>query len=86
MDTPLMPVIIADGLVQEARDKIDPDLPDSLSDALATRAQTFYMRDDDFARKLQGDGGRETLRTQMGEWLVDRLKDRHPTAATLLAS
>lgn len=68
-DTPLIPEIIADQVIAEARQK-HSDLPEGLCDRLCVRAEMHYQQGKQFTRKIRSSKGREWLHAYMVHWLA----------------
>ena len=85
-DTPLLPFVIAEAVVQEAQVFLQCELPEGCAVRLAAKAEHLYEANRDVRRKLRaaGNAGREYLYAFMRHWLYGLLKAEQPRLAARL--
>lgn len=77
-DTPIIPWIVADTIVNEVFHSANYELPPNIVDRLAEKAEVVYKKNVYFRRKIQSDDGRDILYAFMRHWLAAIVKDEHP--------
>jgi hypothetical protein len=83
-DTPIMPAVVADGVVRQANDMVGGALSDEeergFADALHDEAQRIYRHNERFRKKLRGRGrsGLDHLYAFMQHWFAAGLKKARP--------
>jgi hypothetical protein len=85
-ETPLLPLLVAEGVCAEAARLLGDDGPMNEAPALAARARRLYRMNEKFATRLRerGNGGLEWLRAFMRHWLTARLRRTRPSLARRL--
>ena len=83
VDTPILPLVVADSVVDEAAACLGAEIPRTYSDRLAARADEVYAHNEHFARRIRsvargGNVGRDTLYVFMRHWLAGYLKREAP--------
>jgi len=81
-DTPIMPLVVADTVIEETERYLDVTLPQrrQIADALAGRAESLYQYNADWRKKMRAKGnvGRDTLYAFMRHWLAAKLQKLRP--------
>jgi hypothetical protein len=86
-DTPIMPWVVADSVIREIERYLwptgdcglrGPQSAEDLTEKLAGKANTIYQRNEQFRRKIRGNGnaGRDYLYMFMRHWVAGECKDR----------
>ena len=88
-ETPLMPWIVADAIIDEvvqfAKDKVEiPEDIYILSDITSDYANSIYKANPSIRKKIKGKNGREELYKWMRHWLASELKKAYPDIFNLL--
>lgn len=79
IDTPLLPIIVADCVIAELSHYYGQPLTDNdrlLSANLALTADRIYSVNDTFHRRIRGRGGRDYLYCFMRHWLAAEMISR----------
>lgn len=83
-DTPIVPWIVADGVIIDAQHGLGRPLSEkmelSLANGLVKKAQVVYKNNESFRKKIRarGNKGRDTLYAFMHHWLAAAIKKRNP--------
>jgi len=81
-DTPIMPLVVADTVIEEVERYLNVTLPKrrKIADALAGRAEELYQYNADWRKKMlaKGNIGRDTLYSFMRHWLASTLQRQQP--------
>ncbi|HAB19046.1 MAG TPA: hypothetical protein PLX89_02350 [Verrucomicrobiota bacterium] len=87
-ETPLLPEVIAEGVWGEACELLRSRLPVSWIQRLADRAETLYVRNARFRRRLQepGNRGRDWLWAFTRHWLAALIHEHRPHLSNQLPS
>lgn len=79
-DTPIMPDIVAETIVEQVQAHVGEILPDNYASDLVQRAETIYSKNGTFKQAIRAPGnkGRDTLYAFMRHWLAGILHKDHP--------
>ena len=79
-DTPLLPILVADTVIEQLALHLRVALPDTYAERLAAQAERTYLVDELFRRKLQAQGndGRDALYVAMRHWLAGYIAEDCP--------
>lgn len=85
-DTPILPLVIAVSVVDSVSGFLKVELPESLSDRLAAKAERIYQVNPWFRRRIRGQGnaGRDSMYVFMRHWLYGILERESPRLAARL--
>ena len=80
MDTPILPEVVAETVVQEVEHYLGKPLPETSVKALVDQQARLYACSADWRKKMQATGnrGRDTLFAFMRHWLTSDLKKADP--------
>lgn len=77
-DTPILPAVISLWVVDELEQFLQTEEFDAARDYLVDRAETIYLRNECWRKKILSAKGRDLLWAFMRHWLCGWVKDNHP--------